>query len=403
MDAQAREQILPDSVADLFPGSKNVTYLSTCTRGLLPTTARAAIEQHLDSLEAGTTDKDAVFAAVDRTRAAYAQLIHADKLEIAYTKNVSEGLNIIAASLDWKPGDNVVVCLSMEHPNNVYPWLNLRERHGVEVRKVPDRDGHIDAEAMMAAADSRTRLITIPTVSFSPGFRTDVAAIGAFCRERGIFLLADGVQSVGTLDMDVRAFNIDGLAVSTQKGLCGLYGMGFLYCRREWADRIQPAYLARFSVDLGSSDAHEAALGAEDYKLMPGAGRFDVGNYNFPAVVAAEQSLKILNEVGTQAIEAHVTALSGRLITGLLELGLPVAGGEPGPHTGNIVCIGNMNTDSHSGTDDVRMQAFSEKLAEQKVIHTLRRGMIRLALHLYTSSDDIERVLDIARTCTAAK
>lgn len=403
MDAHVNDRVLPASVLEFFPGAAHVTYLSTCTRGLLPTTARAAIETHLDSLQAGTTDKAEVFAAVDRTRGAFGQLIHAEKEEIAFTKNVSEGLNIIAASLDWKPDDNVVVCLSMEHPNNVYPWLNLRERYGVEVRKVPDRDGHIDAEAIMALADAKTRLVTIPTVSFSPGYRTDVAAIGKFCRERGIFLLADGVQSVGILDLDVHAAGIDALAVSTQKGLCGLYGMGFLFCRREWAERIRPVYLARFGVDVGSPDAHEAALGAEDYKLMAAAGRFDVGNYNFPAAVAAEQSLRILNDVGTPAIEAHVTALAGRLIDGLLGLGLPVAGGAPGRHTGSIVSIGDMNPDQHSGTNDARMNALSEKLTGEKVIHSIRRGMIRLALHLYNSEADVDHVIDVARKFTAGK
>jgi len=403
MDAHVHNLVLPDSISELFPGSKKLTYLSTCTRGLLPTTARKAIEAHLDSLQAGNTDKAEVFARVDRTRAGFAQLIRAEKAEVAFTKNVSEGLNIIATSLDWRPGDNVVVCLSMEHPNNVYPWLNLRDRHGIEVRKVPDRNGHVDATALIEAADSRTRVITLPTVSFSPGFRTEVSTVGKVCRDRGIFLLADGVQSVGILDTDVNALGVDGLAVSTQKGLCGLYGMGFLYCRREWAERMKPAYLARFSVDLGSADAHEAALGAENYKLMPAAGRFDVGNYNYPAAVAAEQSLKILNDVGTPAIEAHVTALAKRLIVGLLELGLPVAGGEPGRHTGSIVSIGTMAVDQHSGTNDARMNALSEKLTEQRVAHSIRRGMIRLAIHLYNSEADIDHVIEVARKFTAGK
>ena len=62
--------------------------------------------------------------------------------------------------------------------------------------------------------------------------------------------------------------HIDALAVSTQKGLLALYGMGFLYVRREWADKMQPAYLARFGVDLG--DAHEAALGDTSFKLAAG-------------------------------------------------------------------------------------------------------------------------------------
>lgn len=385
---------LRDDLSLVFPGARESTYLSTCARGLLPVPAREAIEAHLSGLEIGRTDKAALFDAIERTRAQFAQLIHCAPDEVAFTKNVSEGLNIVAASLDWRPGDNVVVCLSMEHPNNVYPWLNLRDGRGIEVRPVPDRDGHVDAARLIDAMDGRTRLVTLPTVSFSPGFRTDVAAVARVCRQHDVFLLADGVQSVGVLDTDVDALGVDGLAVSTQKGLCGLYGMGFLYCRRMWAERMRPAYLARFGVDLG--DAHEAALGSDSYRLMPAARRFDLGNYNFPAALAVEQSLKILNDVGTDAIEAHVTGLAARLIAGLLDLGLPVAGGPAGRHTAGIVSIGHLGAGGHDTTDDPEIAALSRRLEAGGVVHTIRRGTIRLAFHLYNTDADVDRVLELA-------
>ncbi len=95
----------------------------------------------------------------------------------------------------------------------------------------------------------------------------------------------------------VLASDIDALAVSTQKGLLGLYGMGFLYCRQAWADQMQPAYLARFGVDLG--DAHEAAIGSDFYTLMPAARRFDLGNYHFLGCAAANASMVQLQTYDT--------------------------------------------------------------------------------------------------------
>ena len=76
--------------------------------------------------------------------------------------------------------------------------------------------------------------------------------------------------------------------------------MGFLYCRQRWAEQLNPAYLTRFSVDLGEG-AHEATLGSTNYQLMPGTRRFDLGNYNYPALLVASESLDILNRV-TQLI-----------------------------------------------------------------------------------------------------
>ncbi len=388
------ELAVPD-VRDIFPASREHTYLSTCTRGLLPVPAREALIAHLTELETGTTDKAALFEKVETVREAFARLIRCHRDEVAFTKNVSEGLNIIATAIEWQAGDNIVVCLDMEHPNNVYPWLNLRDRAGISVRAVPPRNGHVDADRIIAEIDERTRLVTLPTVSFSPGFRTDVAAISRVCRERGVFLLADAVQSVGVLDTDVEDLGVDGLVVSTQKGLCGLYGMGFLYCRRDWAERFTPAYLARFGVDLGE-DAHEASLGSDEISLMPGARRFDLGNYNYPGVVVAEQSLSILNRIGTRTIEAHVTDLSICLIDGLLDLGLTVAGGAPGRHTSSIVCIGELGR-GHDTSDDPGIASLSSHLTKADVVHSIRRGMIRFAFHIYNSKNDVDRVLNLSR------
>lgn len=397
MDSYAIDPVidLATLTADEFPGAAQSTYLSSCTRGLLPMSARRAVDAHLDDLALGRTDKSALFDLIEETRRLFAALINATPGEIAMTKNVSEGLNILAASLDWQAGDNVVVTLDLEHPNNVYPWLNQEARHGIKVRAIPDRDGHIDIEAMIAAMDDRTRLVTLPTVTFSPGFRSDVRHLGEICRKRGVFLLVDAVQSVGVLHTDVNALGVDGLATSTQKGLCGLYGMGFLYCRNAWAERITPVYLARFGVDLGEG-AHEAAMGATNYRLMAGAKRFDVGNYNYPAAAACLESMKILTSVGTKRIEAHVTQLSHRLVTELLDLGLPVAGGEPGPHLGSIVCIGKPGG-GHDSTDDPEIEDLSKHLFENGVIHTIRRGMIRFALHVYNNVDDVGRVIELTR------
>jgi len=387
---------IPDAILDQFPGAREGVYLNSCSRGLLPSSARDAVDALLDDRMHGSTDKAGMFEVVERARSRFAQLIRAEADEIAITKNVSEGLSIIAAAMDWAPGDNVIICMDIEHPNNMYPWYNLRERAGVEVRAVAARDGHIPTDEMIARIDDRTRMVSVSTVSFSPGFRTDVAPLGKACRQRGICLLADGVQSVGILDTDVAALGIDAMAVSTQKGLLGLYGFGFLYCRRDWAERLKPVYLARFGVDLGDG-AHEAAKGGDQYRLMPGARRFDLGNYNYPGAVVADASLKLLNEVGTATIEAHVGMLSHRLAAGLLELGLPVAGGPPGPHLGSIVSVGSFGAGGHDSTEDPRMAALYDHLSANGCTLTIRQGMLRMAFHLYNTTDHVERVIELCR------
>jgi cysteine desulfurase / selenocysteine lyase len=192
----------------------------------------------------------------------------------------------------------------------------------------------------------------------------------------------------------VAASKIDALAVSTQKGLLGLYGMGYLYCRREWAERLHPAYLARFGVDLG--DAHEASLGGYDFKLAASARRFDLGNYNFLATTAVDTSMSQLLEWGASNIERHVVGLAHALARGFLDLGLAVAGGEPGPHLANIVTVGAMSA-NHYGTEDERYNKLYEHLVANQVKLSIRRGMLRFSVHVYNNMDDVERVLQLTR------
>ena len=377
-----------------FPALERWTYMDVAGRGVYSRSVRAAIDSQLDERMLNGGDKVKFFTLIEDARARFAQLINAAPDEIAYTKNISDGLNMIATGLEVKSGDNVIVCPDLEHPNNVYPWLNLR-RNGLEVRTVKPREGHIPVDEMIGKIDSRTRVVTASTVTFAPGFRTGIDTLGQACRERGVLFLVDGAQSVGVLHTDVQKSQIDALAVSTQKGLLGLYGMGFLYCRRECAEKLHPAYLARFGVDLG--EAHEASMGDEEFRLMPAARRFDLGNYNYVGTAAVNASMGELLGHGTANIERYVTQLGHALAQGFLDLGLPVSGGKPGPHLAHIVTVGTMD-DNHYGTGDERYNRLYAYLGENRVKLSIRRGVLRFSLHLYNNRDDVARVLDLTRT-----
>ena len=391
------ENAKPSALRAKFPGASRGIYMDTAARGLLSTDTRAAIDAMLDDQLQGGGEKGAMFELIERVRERYARLINAEADEIAYTKNVSEGLNAIVAAFDWRQGDNMVLCVDLEHPNNVYPWRHLARRMGVEMRAIAPRDGQIPAEAVAGAMDGRTRMVSASSVTFAPGFRTDMAMIGRHCRERDVLFLVDGVQSVGILATDVAALGIDAMAVSTQKGLLGLYGMGFLYCRREWAERLTPAYLSRFGVDLGAH-AHEAALGDEAVRLMPAARRFDLGNYNYTGAAAVDASIAMMLDAGPVAIEAYVTSLARKLAQGLLDLGLPVCGGGPQAGQGSsIVALGALGEGQHDTVEDPAMAALYEHLSANGVQLSIRRGILRFSLHVHNNEADIAGVLELAR------
>jgi selenocysteine lyase/cysteine desulfurase len=337
---------------------------------------------------------------VEGARNKFARLIRANPGDIAIVKNVSEGINAIATALSWRSGDNVVLCAELEHPNNVLPWLHLR-RLGVEVRVVAPVDGAIDTEAIVNAIDPRTRVVTCSSVTFAPGLRADLEPIGAACRRANVLFLVDAVQSAGILALDVVRDQVDALVTSTAKGLLGLYGCGFLYCRSEWAQRLTPAYLSRPAVDLPPERYSE--MTSLDVAMRADARRFEVGAVDYASCYAVDAALALLSEIGAATIEAHVLGLADDLRVGLAGLGLGIPDRAYGREASHIVTAGKLGAGGHGTTDDPLLAEVSAHLTRHQVVHTIRRGMLRFAFHLFNSDDDVQRVLDLTREVVRAR
>ena len=383
-------------VRDLFPGASGQVYLDVSARGLMPEPVSAAVDRHIHTRMHYGGDKDELRAEVERARHAFADLVNSSVNEIAITKNVSEGLNLFAASLPWEAGDNVLVCPELEHPNNIYLWFNLARSKGIEVRTIPADEGRMPVAAMGDALDERTRVVTMPSISFAPGFLTDVKSLALAAKQVGALTLVDAAQSIGAIDTDVRDLGIDALAVATQKCLFSLYGFGFLYVRREVAESLVPIHVARYGIDLG--DAHETAFTEDELKYQPGALRFDLGNYNYLGATAAATALDLLAGWGMKNVEAHVCDLASELATGLLELGLPVAGGSPGSHLAHIVSVGESGGGRHYSADDPAMNSLYDHLVAAGIKLSIRSGVLRLSIGVYNQSVDIEHVIKAARS-----
>src|SRR6185312_7104461 len=180
-----------EALRALFPGCTEQLYLDTAGRNLISKPVRAAIDQYLDGRMLGG-DKKAMFASVERARAGFAKIIGATPAEVAITKNISDGINMIAHGIDWREGDNVVVCGDVEHPNNIYPWIHAAQLYGAEVRNVHSREGHVDTAVIGKVIDKRTRVVTLSGTSFLPGFRVDLAEMQQLCQSHGAEFVVDG-------------------------------------------------------------------------------------------------------------------------------------------------------------------------------------------------------------------
>lgn len=366
----------------LFPALEAMTHLDVAARSPLSREVRDAATAHLDERLHGTARKEAWFEAQGRAREAFARLVGASPGEIAVVKNVSEGISAVASSVAWRPGDGVVLCSAFEHANNVIPWAHLMRR-GVRVADLPPGPGGaLPAGAMIAALDPGVRVMAVSSVSFAPGVRADLRRLGEACRARDVLLLVDAAQSVGILRTDVGRDMVDVLVTGTQKGLTGLYGLGFLYVREAWAERLVPAHLARFGVAMDGR--HEADHDAtEPPTLAPGARRFEAGNPNFPGLVAAEVAMRRILEIGPDAIEEGALALAASLRSRLGAAGLPVVNPE-GEGASHILTVGG------PGFPAASLHTF---LDERGVKASLRKGAVRFAFHGYNDETDVDRAV----------
>ena len=200
---------------------------------------------------------------------------------LTLTTNTTHGLNTIASGLPWREGDRVLLN-RMEFPANIYPFLNL-ERFGVGVDWAESVDGRLPLETVAAKVTPATRLVSISFVQFLNGYKADLAALGAFCRGRGIWLVVDGIQGLGAVPFDLAETPVDALAAGGAKWLMWPMGTGFLYLSPKMLDAVQPAHAGW----LGVQDAWNF----RDYELkfLDTAERFEGGTLNWMGLSLARQ------------------------------------------------------------------------------------------------------------------
>lgn len=379
-----RRQLLPAaelaSYRRLFPVTQAYAYLNHAALGPLPTAAYQAGERHLRQQRDGGYESEATWLAdLEEARGLAARLMGAAAGEIAFVKNTTSGLLLVANGLAWREGD-VVVTVSGEFPANVVPWQNLRPK-GVEVRFVPVESSRVRLEDVRRALDGRARLLTVSFVEFATGFRNDLAALGELCADRDVLLCVDAIQGLGALPLDVRSLGIDFLAAGGHKWLLSPLGTGLFYCRPERLELLGPAMLGWYSVQDPDSDYFRY-----DLPLKENALRFEESARVFGPLLSLGASLGLLLQVGIERIEAHLLALLDRLIDGLeargYELGSPVSSDA---ERSGILCFGHRRRPA---------EAVRRRLEEAGVLVARRGDALRVSPHFYNAPEEIDRLLE---------
>lgn len=360
-----------------FPILRDTNYLDVAHKASVPNAVVDATREFYADVQATGGDKDRWNECVEDTRERVARLLNARPGQVAFQPNTSHGMNLLAHSMAFASGDNVVIG-DQEHENNEFPWTHLSDR-GLEVRRVESAGHRFEAGDVAALVDDRTRAVSLSHVYPASGFIPDLRAIGALCRERGAFLFVDAVQSLGAVPTDVADLHVDGLATSGHKWLLGPYGAGFLFVSERFLEAGRPAFAAKL---YGRGDG--APYNTAD---APDARRFELGSLNYAGIYGLRASLDMLESIGHATIGARVAELVDCLHDEARRAGLAVLDVRtPERGAGGIVSL---------VVDDA--VSLAGALARERIQVSARRGLLRVSLHFYNAEDDVRSLIAAVR------
>lgn len=362
-----------------FPIKEQYVFLNHAGVAPIPASTQTAITEFArDAAEEGPANYGAWLHGMAQARDASAELLHTKPENICFVHNTTHGILIVANSLRWREGDNVIG-FEHEFPANVHPWRNLKER-GVEFRMVRERaDFSYSLEELANAIDSRTRLVAISWVEYATGLRNNLEAIAELCRKKGVFLFVDAIQGLGVLPIDVEAIGVDFLAADGHKWLLAPEGCGILYVR---PDRINDMNLSMCGW-CGLQNPQDYDNYDQPYK--PNAKRFEEGSHNLMTIHALGSSLRLLLDVGIPVVYERVMALTEFLINKLSDKKYEVITPRSSLQRAGIVAVRIPNGDP---------LVLVKDLQEKRILVAARRGFLRISPHFYNDESELEKLLE---------
>ena len=357
---------------DLFPLLASKAQLSSCSQSALSQPVSDAITRYLDSWRERGMDWGGWAVVLEAARTAFARLIHADAQDIAVMSCVSDLASSVGNCLSYVPGKNGIVLGEIDFPSLGHVWLAQQERGAVVKFVTPDAGGEITLEQYARAIDANTRLVSVSQVSYSNGFKQDIAAIAALAHAQDALFLVDAYQSMGAMVIDVVRDGVDILVCGGQKYLLGCPGIAFMYVRRDIAQQLRPANTGWF----GRVNPFAFDIRLLDY--ADGARRFDTGTPPYISAAAAGAGMELLERVGVDRIEAHIENLSRVALDTAESLGLAIASPRDPRRKGSNTAI---RVNDSAGLE--------RKMAEAGFVVSARGPLIRVAPHFYNSEEEV--------------
>ena len=358
------------------------TFLNHGTQGPTPRAVTDVYHRIIDELAQDPAAN--LREGINSVRERLARFVNADTDEVALTRSTTEGMNIFAHGLDWKPGDEVVIG-THEHFGGVQPYQTLRERVGIKIVDVEIPAPPVTVEQIITAyknaLTSRTRLIVVSHVSYVTGLVAPIRELAELAHREGLLISVDGAQSFGVLPIDLRNSGVDHYAGSGQKWFLAGTGTGISYIRRELHKTVWPL-----------SGYHD--LKADQHGPYAGQRYERVGQKNVPSLFAIGAALDFQVTIGAENISQRVRELSARLRSGLRDIPAVRLWTADDP-----ALTAGLTTFT---TGDIAPAEFVKALQEkyQIVIRPIKHAevnAVRASTHFFNEPEEVDRLVSATR------
>jgi cysteine desulfurase / selenocysteine lyase len=365
-----------------FPVAREKIFLAHA--GVCPLPKRVADAISKCAAQSTLGDQESfMLSRLDEARKLASQLINCQPDEIALVGPTSLALSFVAAGLNFRKGDNVLIYHD-DYPSNVYPWMALAEK-GVEVRLLNIKNyGAIRAIDVIGQVDENTKLVALASCHFISGFRIEIDAIGKFLRERGILFCLDAIQTLGAFPTTVE--HVDFLAADAHKWLLGPCGAGIFYVRRELQEKLNPPIYGWHNV------RNPNFVAQEKIEFRSGAVKYEAGTQNLIGLVGLIASMELALEIGVKNIATELLRKRNWLVPALQTKGFTVLNADA-----KIENASGIISFFQAGKD---LAALNQKLSDAGIVASLRtnrkgQDFIRLSPHFYNTDTDLRRVLEL--------
>ncbi len=365
-----------------FSDIKDVIFLNTSSSSIPPKCVQNAylgfIEKRIKTY--GKTVISDGREVLDSAKKNIAELIKSDPSEIAFVKNTSEGIGIIANGYPFNAGDNIIVC-DQDFPATLYAWIDLQNK-GVELRVVRSKEGNILIEDIENQIDNNTKAVVISAVQFTTGFYIDLYKVGEICKGNDVLFIVDGIQAVGRLDIDVKKMNISYLASGGYKGLLSPFGAGFVFCDKSIVKDIIPLSANHLSAK-NSFNPPKMEYDFSKIEWYEDGRRFEAGHLNYAGISAINEASKLINLLGIKEIENYILELQNQLIERISHLPFKfMTPRKPENYSGIFSIYYPKEIESE----------FKNIMEKHNIIATIKNGYIRLGISFYNTEEQMIRV-----------